>query len=321
MTPNYTRKILTVLLLSVAVTSSVFAQNSDNGSVTIIGSRFSYPYIRELISDFKQQYPTVEIQLLERGTDTEDNANLIINGHDLLVSEIRTGYRVVNIAQYPILPVSNIQNPWLNQVLTSGIDKKEIKALFFNKDYDGIYDEKKEKAEKPASTPDLHLYTRDQKACAPNSFAAFYELKQENLLGKRIIGSDLSLLFAVKADPKGVTYNLPTHLYNLESRLPLSDWKIIPIDQNGNNSLEDDELIYDKLDELLEAIAAKDVQNIPIANLNISLPLEITSANKNLALFVDFLLSSGQKKARKYGFVELESDKAEKQRSLITNKL
>lgn len=310
---------LSTLLLLLLTTSSLLGQSTNNGAVVIIGSRFTYPFLREVISDFKQRYPSIEVQLLERGTDTEENANLIVNGHELAGTEIRTGYTNINFGSYVIVPVTNSQNPWLAEVSKTGLDKKEIKAIFFNKEYDPIYQEKKEA--QTAATTDVHLFTRDQKACAPTSFAAYYGFRQENLIGRRIIGSDLSLLFAVKSDPKGLTYSVPTHLYNLETRLPLTEWTIVPIDQNGNNEVDENESIFDNLDQLLEAVANKEVSNIPLASLNISFPAQLNADNQNLALFVDFLLSDGQQKARKFGFLELPKDKAAKQRTQINTKL
>ncbi len=317
---NYLRN-LSLLTSFVIVALGTVAQDTNN-PVTLIGSRFSYPFIREVISDFKKLHPTIEVQLLERGTDTEENANLIVNAHVLSSNEIRKGYASVDFAKYAIIPVSNSKNPWLAEIQETGLDKKEIKALFFNKEYDAIYNEKKEKERESKLTnrPNVHLFTRDQKACAPESFAAWYGLKQENLLGKRIVGSDLSLLYAVKSDELGVTYNIPVHLYNLETRQPLSEWTIIPIDQNGNNTVDSEEQVYGNLDQLLETIS-EGIDDIPVAHLNISLPAQINASNQNLGLFVDFLLNEGQAKARKFGFVELSSQNQQKERAKINRKL
>ncbi|MES2630321.1 MAG: hypothetical protein V4616_15285 [Bacteroidota bacterium] len=320
MTTKLSKFALSLVLSTLTIIS--LAQASQNGAVTIIGSRFTYPYIRELIGDFRKVHPEVEIQLLERGTDTEDNANLIINGHEPQQDEIRNGYKAINFATYTILPVANAKNPWLAEVLSTGLDKKEIRSLFFNKDYDPIYNEKKEQQrQEKYERPDVHLFTRDQKACAPISFAGWFGFNQENIIGKRIVGSDLSLLYAVKSDEKGLTYNLPVHLYNLETRQPLSEWTIIPVDQDGNNFISREEAIYGNLDQLLEALASGKVQNVPTAPVNISLPQQITDDNRNLSLFVEYLLGDGQLKARKYGFLELSKDVAEKQRGQIATKL
>lgn len=316
---KFTLNYLFLLILLLTRINSL-AQGPNNGSIVIIGSRFTYPFIREVITDFKKVHPQVEVQLLERGTDTEANANLIINGHELQAEELRKGYQSVSFAEYVILPVANAANPWLAEVSKTGLDKKEIRSLFFNMDYDPIYNEKKE-LEKTSVNSNLQLYTRDQKACAPTSFASYYGLKQESLIGKRIVGSDLSLLYAVKADVNGLTYNLPVHLYNLETRKPLAEWTIIPIDQNGNNRVDEEEKIYDDLDELLLALSNNDTRNVPAATVNISLPMELGDSDRNLQLFVDFLLNDGQSKAGKYGFLGLSPEKLEKQKTLINSKL
>jgi phosphate transport system substrate-binding protein len=290
------RKNLLILAGTVAFLSST-AQIKDNGKVIITGTKFTFPLINEWIKEFQEKYPDVSIGLQQKDAAPSEQANLFISGHALAPSEIKTGYHLIKVARYAILPITNEQNPWLKTVATTGIDKEQLKSIFFEKQ-----NEANNAAKKNVS---LAIYTREQKGCAPIAFANYYNLKQENINGKQLQGDDKVLLKAVTDDKNGITYNNLGYIYDLKTRKVPSPIAIVPIDQNGNGKLDVSEKIYDNLDVLITAIESGKTKEIPVEYITLAVPDEISTENNNLKLFADYVLSSGQKKNGYYGFLGL----------------
>jgi phosphate transport system substrate-binding protein len=290
------KKNLLILAGTVAFLSSA-AQTKDNGKVIITGTKFTFPLINAWIKEFQEKYPEIPIGLQQKDAAPSEQANLFISGHKLTPSEIKTGYHLVKVARYAILPITNEQNPWLKTVTATGIDKQHLKSIFFEKENADNNETKKKVS--------LAIYTREQKGCAPIAFANYYNLKQENISGKQLQGDDKVLLKAVTDDKNGITYNNLGYIYDLKTRKVPSPIAIVPIDQNGNGKLDASEKIYDNLDALIAAIESGKTKEIPVEYITLAVPDEINTENKNLKLFADYVLSTGQKKSAYYGFLGL----------------
>jgi phosphate transport system substrate-binding protein len=292
-------KLLT--FAGIAAVMAATAQTKDNGKVIITGTKFTFPLINEWIKGFQQKYPDVSIGILQKDADPSEPANLFISGHALAPSEIKTNYHLLKVARYAILPITNEQNPWLKTVASTGIDKEKMKSIFFKKQNEAT-DDHAEVAKKNVS---LAIYTREQKGCAPIAFANYYNLKQENITGKQLQGDDKVLLQAITDDKNGITYNNLGYIYDLTTRKVPSPIAVVPIDQNGNGKLDASEKIYDNLDGLITAIESGKTTQIPVEYITLAVPNQISTANKNLKLFADYVLAEGQKQNRPYGFLGL----------------
>lgn len=309
-------KKISLIVIGTLLFLNITAQTAANGKITITGTRFTYPLLKEWVSGFRKKYPDVSIGILQKGDITNDSANLFISAHELEESEIRSGYHLLKIAEYAILPVTNRNNPWLPALRKSGLDKKKIKEIFFDKEYDPIYNEHiKSKIKK--SEFNVNIYTRDQKGCAPIAFANYYDLKQENIVGKRILGDDKGLIAAVAKDSIGVSYNNAGYIYDLTTRKVQEPLAVIPIDQNANGKVDAREEIYGDLDQFLCALQSGDTRNIPRENVTIAVPVKIKEENRNIRLFVEYILDEGRKKNKQYGFLELTPEDVRKQLGLF----
>lgn len=313
------RVIYLVYIAAIALSlvgSYANAQEASNGKVLITGSRFTYPLVEKWISEFKKQYPNVPVRILPRGSASADSGNLIINAHKLQKEEIKTNYTVINIGRYAILPVANAKNQlYVNDYSKNGISPKEIKALYFQ-EYDAFEstEEKKDKKKKDVHEP--LLYTREQKACAPTAFSNFYGLKQENLKGKGILGDDKHLINAIKQDTNGITYNVLGYIYNTNTRKVNDGIAVLPIDQNNNNKLDENENIFADLDNVISKIETGDQKQIPTDFVNISYPTQFDESTNNLKLFVQYILTEGQKFNHQFGFLDFAPESLAKQREL-----
>ncbi len=305
-----------LLIGGILAGSGATAQQSK---IILSGSRFTYPLVERWISEYAKINPQTTIKINPRGGADADSANLIINAHELELDEVRPGYKVVNIGRYVLLPVTNVRNPRLQEYLVSGISEKSAKRIFFDK-YEPFEDQptKKVLEKDKALLNGLTIYTREQKACAPTTFARHYGFEQADIRGKRIGGDDKHLIQVVLKDTTGLTYNSPVLIYDLKSRKVKDGLAVLPIDLNGNGKLDEDEKIYDNLDNLIASLEQKQRSEIAYGNINLSFPQD-PEENKELTAFVLWILKEGQQYIHEYSFLNLKEDVLNKQISILSN--
>lgn len=299
---------------------TTYAATAQQSKIIVTGSRFTYPLVERWMAEYTKAHPEVAIKINPRGGVDADSANLIINAHELSQEEIRPGYRVVNIGRYILLPVASSKNSKVKTYLENGLDEKTTKKIFFDK-YDPFADQelsKKEIEKNKALVAGLSLYTREQKACAPTTFARHYGFEQADLRGKRIGGDDKHLILAILKDTAGITYNNPGGIYDLKTRKVKDGLVILPVDQNNNGRLDADEKIYDNLETLTAALEQKRLNGIVYGNINLSFPQDLAT-NRALTEFVLWILKDGQQYIHEYAFLNLESADLNKQITLISN--
>ena len=297
-------------------TNIIYAQKPENGKVIITGSRFTYPLVEKWIEEFKKEYPEVPFRIIARGGTNVDSANLIINAHKLHPEEIKGGNYVVNIGRYALLPVANAKNPLLAESRKKGIKEKQLKKMFFKK-YDPFA------AEEPVKTKETNvyipiIYTRAQKACAPITFAANYGFLQEDIVGKPIGGDDKHLIMAIERDTNGLTYNNLNLIYDTQTREVKSKLAVMLLDLNGNGKLDSEENFYTKLDDVIARLERKKIPEIPVEYINISFPAQIIESNKNISLFLDWVLTKGQNFNHELGFLDFEPEVLSKQKEILS---
>lgn len=273
--------------------------------IIITGSRFTYPLIEKWKLEFQKQYPDVQIKIIPRGSINADSAHLIINAHKLKPEEIKGGNYVINIARYAILPVANSQMPLLKQWNEKGLKIKALKDLYFLKadEYERTETKKKAAGYQPT------LYTRAQKACAPISFARKYGFVQDDILGKPIGGDDRHLITAIELDTNGITYSSINLIYNLDTRKPKDKIIPIPLDINSNGKIDEEERFYTDLDKAIVFLQSPKAKDIAIEHVNITYPAQVVLQNPNLKIWIEWILTQGQRYNTEMGFLPFETQK------------
>jgi len=152
----------------------------------------------------------------------------------------------------------------------------------------------------------IHVYTRSDAAGAAETWAKYFNKKQEDLLGVGVYG-DPGLAQAVKKDVTGIGYNNLAYLYDLKTRKQVAGVHALPIDVNGNGKIDADENFYDSIDNLTDAIASGKYPSPPARNLGFLFKGKPT--RPELVAFVKFVLNEGQKYVDENGYIQLSKQK------------
>jgi phosphate transport system substrate-binding protein len=309
-------KITSIALLSLFFGLSVRAQQSEK--IIVTGSRFTYPLLEKWIVEYKKINPSLNIKINPRGGPDTDSANLIINAHELSEKEIKPGFKVIDVNRYVLVTVANSKSEFAKEYSGKGIKDKEIKKFFFEKWDPFEEEEAKKKKSKAKEGNKTVLYTREQIACAPTTFARHYGFEQKDLVGKGIAGDDKHLIYAVLKDSNGVTYNNLGLVYDLQTRKIKTGLTIIPADLNNNGKLEEEEKFYNTLDEAIAKIEEKNYSEIVVGNVNFSFPQDV-AANKDLYNFISWVLNEGAKYNHQYGFLDQNKTSLNKQLVILNS--
>ena len=107
-------------------------------------------------------------------------------------------------------------------------------------------------------------------------------------------------------------------IYDLSTRKIKSNLAVIPFDLNGNGKLDAEENFYASLDDVIDRLEKKSYSEIATAYVNISYPSTINESNKNLVLFLNWILENGQQFNHEFGFLDFEKNKLIEQKELLS---
>jgi len=296
-----------LLCIAIALLAqTLHAQNNTPNSITVSGSRFTYDLLRQWIQDFNEENPDVVIQIVPRETPFAEQADLVINAHNLDTFERRKGYEYIKLGRYVILPIANEKSSVAKQYKNKPITDNELKELYFDPLHKDASDEQDiVRLPKKSMGSNTQLYTRLRIACANTAFASYYGFNAKDLKGKLVAGEDKHLLYAIAKDTNGVTYSIPSVLYDLQTRKLRKGISILKTESLAKATSEKKlDLTYlDALTNYLEANTDK--LDFPLTYFHISLKKDIPSQSLERR-FIQYILTKGQNRLHEFGFLSPE---------------
>jgi len=297
-----------LLYFSVLLASAAFGQSTPNGKVIITGVRFAYPIVEKWIKDYKTINPSVQVSIDPRSTVDPTNYDLLIEAYEPNQS-IKDSREFFYLGRYALLPVANSTSEFAKSYGNKGLTGDQIKEVFFH----DVFAEKKNKGQ---ITSPITVYTRLQRAGAPITFAHYFGFEQQNIKGKAISGSDEHLIKALLKDSTGVSYASLSLLYNLETRKVLDGLTVIPVDQNGDGRISNDEKQVSDVDALITKLESHELKNIPVEYLHIS--ISKTNTNQEALNFLTWVFDQSQDDLHHFGYLKAEPKRFQKERERLS---
>jgi ABC-type phosphate transport system substrate-binding protein len=285
--------ISVLIVYALTSASAAVAQDSPKNKVIITGVRFAYPMIEEWILNYKSANPAAEIIIDPRAATDPAKYDLLIEAYeqDQAVKDTRD---YLYVARYALLPVSNASSRFASIYGKKGLTKNQIKQLYF---HDLLAETDEDEIKIPVT-----VYTRLQKAGAPITFAHYYGYEQQDIKGKVIAGADEHLIKALLKDSTGVSYATLNLLYNVKNKNVLPGLTIIPVDQDDNGRISENEKSYSNLDALLQSLEEKERKNIPVEYLHLSIGK--LNTNPEALKFLLWVIENSQDNLHALGFLK-----------------
>jgi phosphate transport system substrate-binding protein len=282
------------------------AADDIKGTINISGAFALYPITVKWAQEFKKIHPNVVFNISAGGAGkgiTDALSGLVDIGlasRDINPEEVKKGAYTIYVTKDAVVPTFNVGNPNAADIEAKGVKRGQFADVFVTgkiKNWNQLGGK--------SSVP-IHIYTRSDAAGAAETWAKYFNKKQEDLLGVGVYG-DPGLAQAVKKDVTGIGYNNLAYLYDLKTRKQVAGVHALPIDINGNGKIDADENFYDTIDHLTDAIAEGKYPSPPARNLGFLFKGKPT--RPELVAFVKYVLTDGQKFVDENGYIVLSKQK------------
>jgi phosphate transport system substrate-binding protein len=297
------------ILISFPQYTSAGSPDKLKGQVSISGAFALYPLAVRWAEEFRKVHPHVKIDISAGGAGkgiTDALSNLVDIGmvsRDLSPEELKKGAYCFAVSKDAVVAIVNAKNPEIKNIISKGISQKALSSIWIAgsvNSWDKVYSGGKKAP--------VHAYTRSDASGAAETWAKYFEKKQEDLLGVAVFG-DPGLTTAIKKDALGIGYNNLGYVYDSKTKKQLEGIVIVPLDINNNGKIDPDENFYNSIETLMSAIAADKYPSPPARELYFvtnGKPMK-PAVNE----FLKWILTDGQKYVRESGYINLKKDKLE----------
>lgn len=274
-----------MLLVAAGFITSPVSARQVSDTITVTGTRFTFPLVQEWIDQFRQTHPHTIFRLVSPRDPAASQA--VVHFVAQRISQKKETFQYTPVARYALLPVTNTKSGYAAKPLTV----EALRTLYFKRNGEETTSEK------------AVVYNRREKSCAPVTFASFYGAAFEDIKGKQVPGDDQQLLKAVQEDPDAISFNNPGFIYDLRNRKPVHDIAVIPLDLNGNGQLENTEDFYADLDVLIRRLETAPPAGIPIEDVVLSYDRSLDKNKPIIREWVQYIQAAGQAQLHHFGFL------------------
>ena len=321
------KKVISVLV-TVSLIWVVFNSNTrvetippatDNlkGNLTITGAFALYPLAVKWSEEFRKIHPNVKIDVSAGGagkgiTDVLSNvSDIALLSRDLNTEEYKKGAFPIVVTKDAVVPTVSAKNPVLFDLLVKGIKKEALNDFFIVGNYKYWEQATGIKTKMP-----VHVYSRSDAAGAAETWAKYFNKKQEDLLGIGVYG-DPGQAQAIKKDPAAVGFSNIVYVYDLKTKEQTNGLIVLPIDLNNNGRIDPAENFYRRMDDLIAAIATGKYPSPPARDL-----FFVTKGKPSTMLekeFIKYVLTEGQKYVHEAGYINLSQEMLKSELSKLSN--
>jgi phosphate transport system substrate-binding protein len=260
--------------------------------------------------EFKKTHPNVKIDIQAGGagkgiTDVLSKVTDIgLVSRDLNAAEYKKGAYSIAVTKDAVIPTISETSPYRKVLYQKGVKKEAFNHIFITGKYK-TWNNLGFKSEAP-----IHVYTRSDASGAAETWAKYFNKKQEDLQGVAVFG-DPGLAQAVKRDPSGLGFNNIVYIYDTKTNKPTNGVVPVPIDLNNNGKLDPDENFYDDIDQLIAAIISGKYPSPPARDLYFVTVNKPT--NPIVKEFIKYILTDGQKFVQEAGYIKFSKEKIAKE--------
>lgn len=277
------------------------------GTITLSGAWALYPMAVRWGEEFQKIHPKVRIDVAAGGAGkgmADALAQVVDLGmvsRDIYPEEIKKGAWWVSVTKDAVVPTVNENNPILEDLLTKGVKRETFIAIWITgriKSWCEIIS--------GDVTHKVSVYTRSDACGAAKTWAKFLNGNQEDLLGIGVYG-DPGLAEAVRKDLFGIGFNNINYAYDTRTKMQVKGIRVLPIDLNGDGTIDEEEDFYNTRDAIVKAIAEGKYPSPPARDLHFV--SQGKPRRKVIIEFIKWALTDGQKYVPETGYINLTKEK------------
>ena len=290
-------------------------KESLHGSISVSGAFALYPLAVQWGNEFEEIHPDVRVDISAGGAGK--GMTDVINGmvdfammsRDVYEEEKGKGAVDFIVGRDAVVADVNAANPLIDQIRAHGLTADDARKFWITGEYKTWGDFLGN-----GDTHPVHVYTRSDACGAAQTWAAWFNATQEDMVGTAVYG-DPGIAKAVQDDIWGIGFNNMAYAYDATAGTPLAGLAIPPIDLNGDGHISLDEDFYADKDQMIEAIKKNLYPAPPCRNLYL-VSKGVPSDTAALA-FLLYVLGDGQRLNEPAGYVSISEEAVNRSFDLI----
>lgn len=277
------------------------------GKISLSGAFALYPLVVRWAEEFRQLHPAVKIDISAGGAGkgmTDVLANVVDLGmvsREIYSPETAKGVVAFAVAKDAVVPTVNAANPALADLLKTGLSREAAQKLWLA-GRSGTWGDLAGTSDKNP----VHVYTRSDACGAAETWALWLGQNQEDLEGTGVFG-DPGVAAAVQKDKLAIGFNNLSYAYDETTRLPNAGIVVLPLDVDGNGTIDPEEMFYATKDEIIAAIAADKYPSPPARDLY--LVTNGIPTDPAVVEFLKYILTAGQAENVPAGYIGVSDEK------------
>ena len=281
---------------------------SHSNQITIVGAYAMAPIMKIWISEYQKSHPYVKFNLEPNGSG-QGLQNVLDGKTDLAMiseeipKEKASFLWIAPVARLGVVPVVSAKNPYLKEILATGMTKEVLTDLFSGKNTKTWG----ELVGKAAKDP-VKVFIREDNAGATSTLARYLSIDRIQVKGS-VVAGELELVNRVKNEPFALSYCNFIYAFDPYKKEFLDDLKVVPIDFPGKTNAESYGKMFDTYDHLQRAMWLGKFPSALLRNLYI-----VSKGNPRTREMVDFvywIVTDGQKFIPENGYIELHSSEVQ----------
>jgi glycine cleavage system H lipoate-binding protein/ABC-type phosphate transport system substrate-binding protein len=295
--------LISVFLISstsFSISLSTESNFSSDDSITVMSSGALLNLSTRWVAEFNRAFPLEKIRIITV-PDNEIAATLTAKGNLGLILD-NPGSGITNapawkmsVGRDVIVPIINSENPFMDEILMDGISPDELNVLLNDRkaaNWDMILKSKKE------SHASVYMMNNASIVNAVTDYMSGGIKPDVNLLE-----NNSEVLSSVRKDIYAIGFCRITDISNPGGEQLMPDFKLLPVDRNGNGVLESTENIYSDLNSFERGIWIGKYPQALISN--ICLVSAAQPVNESEINFLKWILNDGQQFLYSVGYSDL----------------
>ena len=313
------KKIITLatalVMVTVGLVSLSGCTSQQKNVIKVEGAFALQPMMQVWATEYQKTHANISIDINANGAGAgmadalKGIANIGMVSRAINSSEIQQGAFWVSVAKDAVVATINANNPVLDKIQASGVTKQQFKDIFIT----GNISTWGQLVGDASITDEIIVYTRSDACGAADTWAKYMGKYVQNDIAAKIplsrtsaVNGDNALVSAVEENRFAIGYDNTGYVYTKKladgSVVPADGVLPVPIDLNGNGTLEPRENVYANRTTIVNAILDKVYPSPPARVENLATLHNFSGITKQ---FVYWILTTGQQYVLDAGYVPL----------------
>lgn len=278
-----------------------------SGNISVAGAEILFPLMNKWKQEFEKGKTEVKISVRSEinseylNSIADNKVQIAMVSRVLSDKEKQAGFWAVPVAKDAVLPVISFENYHLQKIVFAGVTKDKLAAVFTGKirTWGQLL--------QVNSNDPIEVYKLADTSETTAVWSDFLNVDPNNLTGTDLY-SEKEMFQKIAGNKNAIGFCSMIHIFDVNTGLKKKNLYVLPVDLNTNKMADDNELVFDKLDDIKSAVSSGKYPSPPARKLYLvckSVPQDVT-----IKSFIMWILTTGQSYCAQFGFANIEKSEA-----------